>query len=70
MSKPDEKTILFLRELMTIPAPTGTKDVIAGMITALWPEVVLRADPDYWRRPEGGRKWYIEEEVPEPLGVE
>lgn len=70
MAKPDEKTITLLREILAVPAPLGTKDTIATMISATWPEIEIRCDPDYWKRSEGGRKWFLEEPVPEPLGVE
>lgn len=65
--KPDQTTITLLREILTIPAPLGVKDVIAGMILATWPEIALHTDADYWRRSEGGRKYYLEEDLPEPL---
>jgi hypothetical protein len=68
--KPDQKTITLLREILAIPAPAGVKDIVAGMISATWPEVRVQADPDYWKRSEGGRKWFLEETLPEPLGQE
>jgi len=37
------------------------------MILATWPEIALHTDADYWRRSEGGRKYYLEEDLPEPL---
>ncbi len=65
--KPDTQTITLIREILAVPAPTGTKDTIAAIVSAAWPELKVEADPDYWKRPEGGRKWFVEEPLPEAV---